>query len=505
MRRPSAPFVDQRRVVEHAQAERVAARAQPGAGEVDVAAVELVVAGDEDDRHRPAGEAFQPGPGAVDVAGQHQQLGIGRRHGVEALALQVQVGQQLQLHGCARPCAAPEASGSRSAAARHAAPAPWQRLYFLPLPHGHGSLRPTLGAVAAHGVDLKAQFAREVVDVGHRGDEVVDRVVDAGQRQLGVHRRLHLALLVVLGRQVAVDAHQRQVDRVVVEFLQRREAGRWRSGSRRPTRRGGARRRARRARRAPRRRRPGRAWRRPVPAAAESSRAARRRRGGRRHRHRQRHRTSASASASDSVPTSAPSSPAASSSSHVDDQRIEGAVLGERTLQRLVPAQHEGGGAVDADVVGHLGRQPPRVGVEDVRQPLVGRDLHRLHEHAAQVAVEGDDAHRAEGPGNARRAVRRARRTRGRRGRGRRRRRGGWGGRRRTSGDCRRPCRGMGRARRVDAPRRRAVLRRLCAARGTGGSARTPRPVRRHHATSERSALAGTSGPEHRSAGGGAA
>ena len=29
---------------------------------------------------------------------------------------------------------------------RHAAPAPWHFLYFLPLPHGHGSLRPTFGS-----------------------------------------------------------------------------------------------------------------------------------------------------------------------------------------------------------------------------------------------------------------------------------------------------------------------------------------------------------------------
>jgi hypothetical protein len=28
------------------------------------------------------------------------------------------------------------------------AAAPWQRLYFLPLPHGHGSFRPTLSEVA---------------------------------------------------------------------------------------------------------------------------------------------------------------------------------------------------------------------------------------------------------------------------------------------------------------------------------------------------------------------
>src|ERR1700704_6987527 len=30
--------------------------------------------------------------------------------------------------------------------AQHHAPAPWHFLYFFPLPHGHGSLRPTFGS-----------------------------------------------------------------------------------------------------------------------------------------------------------------------------------------------------------------------------------------------------------------------------------------------------------------------------------------------------------------------
>ena len=95
----------------------------------EIAAIELVVAGDEHDRHRPAAKAVERVPAAVDVAGEHQQLGARRRLGVVALGLEVQVGEQLQPH-------------QRAAAEA----APWHCLNLRPLPHGHGSLRPTLGA-----------------------------------------------------------------------------------------------------------------------------------------------------------------------------------------------------------------------------------------------------------------------------------------------------------------------------------------------------------------------
>src|SRR6185436_11683533 len=97
-----------------------------GGGDVDVATVELVVAGDEDDGHRPARESLERVPGAVDVAGEDEQLGaVGRLRRVR-LGLEVEVGKQLQPH--------------------QERAAPWQCLNFLPLPHGHGSLRPTFGA-----------------------------------------------------------------------------------------------------------------------------------------------------------------------------------------------------------------------------------------------------------------------------------------------------------------------------------------------------------------------
>src|SRR4029077_10197190 len=38
----------------------------------------------------------------------------------------------------------------------HAAFAPWHFLYFRPLPHGHGSFRPTLGASRTIGLTTRA-------------------------------------------------------------------------------------------------------------------------------------------------------------------------------------------------------------------------------------------------------------------------------------------------------------------------------------------------------------
>jgi hypothetical protein len=76
---------------------RLAMHAQRRHHVLHLAAVELVVAGHEEHRHRPAGKALQPVPAGVDVAGQHQHLGPRRGHRVEGLGLEVQVGQQLQL------------------------------------------------------------------------------------------------------------------------------------------------------------------------------------------------------------------------------------------------------------------------------------------------------------------------------------------------------------------------------------------------------------------------
>ena len=106
-----------------------AARAQRRQRVVEVAAVELVVAGDEDDRLRPAAKALERGPARCRCrrrapAARRRAPARGRR-----LGLEVQVGEELQPH---QAFAAPAA--------------PWHCLNLRPLPHGHGSLRPTLGA-----------------------------------------------------------------------------------------------------------------------------------------------------------------------------------------------------------------------------------------------------------------------------------------------------------------------------------------------------------------------
>jgi hypothetical protein len=64
-----------------------------------LATIELVVAGHHQHRHWPVGEAFVSGPAGIDVAGQHQHVGSGRGQRIERLGLEMEVGQQLQLHG----------------------------------------------------------------------------------------------------------------------------------------------------------------------------------------------------------------------------------------------------------------------------------------------------------------------------------------------------------------------------------------------------------------------
>src|SRR5437762_8972882 len=51
----------------------------------------------------------------------------------------------------AAPGSAPGGLGGASADQETAVAAPWQRLYFLPLPQGQGSLRPTLGSARRMG------------------------------------------------------------------------------------------------------------------------------------------------------------------------------------------------------------------------------------------------------------------------------------------------------------------------------------------------------------------
>jgi hypothetical protein len=72
--------------------------AQAGQRGVEVAAIELVVAGDHDHRHRPAGKQVQATVAGINVAGQHQQVGAGCRLRAEILGLEVQIRQQLDAH-----------------------------------------------------------------------------------------------------------------------------------------------------------------------------------------------------------------------------------------------------------------------------------------------------------------------------------------------------------------------------------------------------------------------
>ena len=94
----------------------------------EVAAIELVVAGHEEHRHRPAREAHQLLPATVDVTGQHEQLGRGRWCDLDVgFGLEMEIGDELKPH---QPAPA----------------APWHCLNLRPLPQGQGSLRPTFGA-----------------------------------------------------------------------------------------------------------------------------------------------------------------------------------------------------------------------------------------------------------------------------------------------------------------------------------------------------------------------
>ena len=74
-------------------------------------------------------------PGAVDVAGEHQQLGAGAGSG-----------SNCSVSRCRSDSSWSRISARRGTTLTGAPAAPWQTLYFLPLPHGQGSLRPTLGA-----------------------------------------------------------------------------------------------------------------------------------------------------------------------------------------------------------------------------------------------------------------------------------------------------------------------------------------------------------------------
>ena len=85
-------------VLQQGEAQVGTQRTQAGQSGIEVATVEFMVAGHHDDGHRPAGKALVAVPAAVDVARQHQHLGPRGGPGLEGLGLEVQVGQELQLH-----------------------------------------------------------------------------------------------------------------------------------------------------------------------------------------------------------------------------------------------------------------------------------------------------------------------------------------------------------------------------------------------------------------------
>ena len=74
-------------------------------------------------------------------------------------------------------------------------PAPWHCLYFLPLPHGHGSLRPTFGTSRRTGCGRPAAAA-----AGRAGD-AGDGILLVGRRRVVVRRHLAVLRLHALGRQ----------------------------------------------------------------------------------------------------------------------------------------------------------------------------------------------------------------------------------------------------------------------------------------------------------------
>ena len=106
---------DQGVAVEHGDAQLFAAGAQAQPGGIEILVVELMVAGHQDHRLGPMAAGLlraELGEAKIgiaqhrailvgaNVAGQHQQLGAGRRLGTEmGVGLQMQVGQNLQVHG----------------------------------------------------------------------------------------------------------------------------------------------------------------------------------------------------------------------------------------------------------------------------------------------------------------------------------------------------------------------------------------------------------------------
>mmetsp|Transcript_10189 Transcript_10189/g.19629 ORF Transcript_10189/g.19629 Transcript_10189/m.19629 type:complete len:633 (-) Transcript_10189:93-1991(-) len=215
-------------------------------------------------------------------------------------------------------------------------------LVLAPRAAGAGVVAADLGRVAADGVDAVALGLGQVGQVGHRDDQLLDRIVQVLQRMLAVQRGRDFLLLVGLGGQMPVEPGQRRMHRVVLQLGQLREAQGRMLETGHP--------------------------------------------GHQRLRHRAQRVV---AGAGNALLFAGILGQRGRGLIGVDVQhdRVEPAILHQAPVQRGVTALHQGRHAVQPRGVDMLG-QLAAVVVEDRRQPFVQLDQPRLHDHATQIAVE---------------------------------------------------------------------------------------------------------------------
>ena len=223
--RPSVVGDDEALALEHRDAELArSARAAPASRVVEVAAVELVVAGDEDDRLRPAAKALERRPSGCRC----------RRRGRAARRRAPARGSYDSVSRCRS-----DSSCSRIRPTRRQA-APWHCLNLLAAAARARIVAADLGRVAPHRVDLVAQRPRQVVQVGDAGDELVDRVVERSERPLAWRASAAVALLVAsrpagsdTGAPAPSPPRRRRARRGRQKMRRRARSRRPRAGSRR--------------------------------------------------------------------------------------------------------------------------------------------------------------------------------------------------------------------------------------------------------------------------------
>ena len=158
---------DEALALEHRDAERArSARAGPAVDCVNVAAVELVVAGDEDDRLRPAAKALERRPSALSMS--------------PARTSSSAPGAGSGSYGSVSRCRS-ESSCSRIRTRAGSAVA---LLELRAAAARAGVVAADLGRVAAHRVDLVAQRRGQLVQLGDAADDLVDRLVERSERAL---------------------------------------------------------------------------------------------------------------------------------------------------------------------------------------------------------------------------------------------------------------------------------------------------------------------------------